>query len=194
MKGKDSTILIGFLIISFFTYYFIFVFLFAIGYLIFYWRKLSKKEKISFIIIAPFSIMRVITIILGITIAVSEPPPRNVKEILIRLGPLKYTTGFDVGTLESILGRRVETTIKMLDLNLNDQITLSIKSDKNKKGKLIGYKDLYTKDDNIKWIKTNSKINIYSIGPDKIDSNAEIIYDPSNGVGSGGDLVRAIDN
>ena len=53
------------------------------------------------------------------------------------------------------------------------------------------FRDPFSKGD-FRFINKDSRVVIYSIGPDKIDQNNALIYDPTNGINSHGDIIKMI--
>ena len=195
MEIKSSLAVLFISIIFSYIFPVIYVFFYLLSIYIFFisiFTKGRKKYKRWLYLAAFLLILRLIGFSTGYYLSrYSEPPPKDLRDVYNKMGLLIFAAPVDGGIIENNLRNRRINMHKRIR-NLSEGIIGIIEcldSDSPATGTIKGFPDIYATDDDLKWIKKNRKLYLYSIGPDKKDSNAELLYDPTNGIGSPGDIV-----
>ncbi len=159
------------------------------------WHHLNRRYRITVIVLLSLLGLRITGMGAGLAIVHSTPPPRNVYEVYKRLGPLQWACCPDVGMFEiQLIDRRNKIRSLVKNASQDSSIIHTLADNASSSGTIPSYIDIYTGSGGIRWLKKNSAIYVYSIGPDKVDNLAGIIYDPTNGSFSVGDIVAIVQN
>lgn len=138
--------------------------------------------------------IRIVGLLYGLYISkYYTPPVRNVYDVYKELGILCFAAAADIDTFECILCSRRDKMNELINSIPGDNAIIStISRNSHTSGTIDQYYDIYSADD-VKWIKKDQYLFIYSIGPDQEDNFADIRYSPTNGTCSRGDLIYLID-
>ena len=147
------------------------------------YKNRSYSKRLIYLIIIVVMLIRVISVLATLIIIYKNPPPSNAAELYKKMGVLKWVVAPDVNIIETHLYKRRNEMYKKLE-NIINNFDVDL-SEKNIPNLPVDIYDGYC----IKRREDKHNIYLYSIGPDKIDDNAEIIYDPTNGLKSIGDLI-----
>ena len=136
-------------------------------------------------------VLRTVGLIAIIWTGLSDPPPRSIHHCRESLGALAWFAQPDAGLMEGLIWRFEEKTIDLVGQVSSTQGELleELLKSGNRNGVLQKIADPYSTTSGLLWRKREDTLITYSIGPDREDHRGEIVFDPTNGVGSVGDIV-----
>ena len=154
-------------------------------------RNKSKRNDIILFIVSILFLLRISGMAFGfLYINNTTPPPKNVHEIYKKMGVFWWTAYADSHSFGvHLIERRRVMNDYIYSILGNNEVMEKIKEDKASTGTLSQFNDIYDESRGIKWKKKEGKIFLYSLGPDQDDDNMKIIYDPTNGFYSNGDML-----
>ena len=171
-----------FLCLLLFPVLWLLVFVWAIIFMV---RKRHKTylTKIICTTIIIYCIIKCIFILL-LYIYYFHPPFNTLKTALTPLNPyIAYFAPFESDIFYAIVRKRTKTAFSQVQTynskGLTEKEIIELKKQNN-------FDDPF--DDDLKYIPKDDLNLVYSIGPDKVDNKAGIIYDPTNGIVSTGDI------
>ena len=157
------------------------------------YKKLTHKKLILYILLLFIVLLRILSVVWGFLIIYDNPPPNDIYDLYKKMGIFQWFVAPDANIFETHLCKRRDDMYSLLK-RISKDINMEKFSDDNiTSGTIDPYIDIYS-GHAIRWKRNSSGIYIYSIGPDKHNNNMEVIYDPTNGLNSIGDIIIKLEH
>lgn len=187
MKKYEKFIFLGTLICSLF-YPFFWIIGFLIGFIgiVLKWKTSNTFLRYLFCFLIFLAIIKGIFSYLCYYYFFINPHQIDRWYLMIEKYPIELITPYEPNVYYEIIRQRSINSFKRLK-KIEDLAKRNIKWQHSQEW--LNTTD-YFDGNKLKFIKQNGTLIFYSIGPDKIDDKALILYDPSNGIVSRGDITN----
>lgn len=191
--GVGLVVLAGVFLLPVLTYAFLLGSVLYLGYEVWH-RDMAKGHRWGLALFGTLIAVRMAGFLYVLFATMGSPPPISARSLWHDMGIAQFAAWADGGLIESRLGSRREDVREALGVFASRGAALDdLSGHTGTTGTLSGYRDPYRPDDGcLSWVREGRGVRLYSFGPDRTDEGGALLYDPTNGMGSGGDIVVVV--